>query len=446
MSQPAQSTSPHLKTLSRDPTAEPVEPENLTTGPTQRHRTPLFALFGGNAISMIGNGITAIAIPWFVLETTGSAAKTGLVGFAGMLPFVLAGFFGGAIVDRLGHKRASVIADIASGITVGMIPLLYHTVGLAFWELIVLVFLGALLDTPGRTARVALMPNLAARAAVSLERVNAADQMLNSATLLVGPTLAGLLIALLGTSNVLWLDAASFAVSALLIASLVPPPPFVKEDRTTSYLEEVREGLRFIRDDNLLRAILAPATVVNFLMTPLFGVVLPVYAARTYGNAVAYGALIAGFGGGTLAGSIVYGVVVERLPKRVTTVAAFALGGSPIWILAFQPSLPISIGLIALTGLALSPLNPIVGTVLLKRTPERLRGRVLGAVTSLATILSPLGIITFGFALDWAGLGIALIGISAGLMLVGLYVAREPAFKELDARNNVLSGVQIRNL
>src|SRR4030042_261602 len=129
-----------------------------------RSRLPLLALLAANAVSMVGNMLATVAIPWFVLETSGSAAKTGLVGFFTILPVVLTGLLGGALIDRLGYRRTSILADLASGASVALIPLIHATLGLQFWHLIILVFLGALLDAPGGTARSALGPDLAARA------------------------------------------------------------------------------------------------------------------------------------------------------------------------------------------------------------------------------------------------------------------------------------------
>src|SRR5437868_3420409 len=114
-----------------------------------------------------------IAIPWFVLQTTGSASKTGLTAAVTALPAVISAFFGGVIVDRIGYRRTSVLADLASGTAVALIPLLSATTGLAFWQLLVLVFIGNLLDAPGATSRLALSPDLAELAGVSLDRVAA---------------------------------------------------------------------------------------------------------------------------------------------------------------------------------------------------------------------------------------------------------------------------------
>ena len=114
--------------------------DSRTTGPTRR--IPILALLGANAISETGNVLAFVAIPWFVLQTTGSAAKTGLTGGAFLLAAVVAGVAGGPVIDRMGFKRTSIVADLASAVTVALIPLLYYTIGLAFWQLLALVFLG----------------------------------------------------------------------------------------------------------------------------------------------------------------------------------------------------------------------------------------------------------------------------------------------------------------
>ena len=199
-----------------------------------RRRAPVYALMAGGAVSLVGNQLTAVAIPWFVLQTTGSAARTGLVAFFTLLPTIVAMVFGGALADRLGHRRMSVVSDLLSAATVAAIPLLHQTVGLPFGVLLALVFLGALLDAPGGTARSALIPDAAALAGLPLERVNGAFQAIQSLAGLVGPLLAGLLIAVMGESNVLWFDAATFVVSAAAVGFFVPAPPRVAAAGTST--------------------------------------------------------------------------------------------------------------------------------------------------------------------------------------------------------------------
>ena len=119
----------------------------------RREQIPLVALYTANAISMVGNVLMVLAVPWFVLQTTGSAEKTGVTGFFEALPIALAAFLGGTVVDRVGYKRSSNIADLGGGVTVALIPILYAMGALEFSTLLALVFIGNLLDAPGSTAR-----------------------------------------------------------------------------------------------------------------------------------------------------------------------------------------------------------------------------------------------------------------------------------------------------
>src|SRR5690348_12732009 len=188
----------------------------IVQGPNNKQRIPLFAFFTANLISYVGDRLTLLAIPWFVLQTTGSVTKTGITAFFVTLPNILSAFLSGLLVDRLGYKRTSVLGDLASGISTLLIPLLYVTVGLAFWQLLILVFFGGLLKAPGETARYSLLPDLGKAAQLPMERVNSIGDGLIRVSGLLGSPLAAALIVLIGTSNLLWLDAASFFLSALL--------------------------------------------------------------------------------------------------------------------------------------------------------------------------------------------------------------------------------------
>src|SRR5699024_5897530 len=111
--------------------------------------------------------------------------------FAGALATTLSLLFGGPLVDRIGYRRASIIGDLASAASVVAIPALYQTVGLAFWQLLVLVFLGALLDIPASVARFSVLPDFAKRAAMRPERAYAVSETLLSTAPLAGPPVGG---------------------------------------------------------------------------------------------------------------------------------------------------------------------------------------------------------------------------------------------------------------
>src|SRR5215469_16994963 len=104
----------------------------VAAGTAHRTRLPLAAFFLGSVISYVGDTLTLLAIPWFVLQTTGSVTQTGITAFFSVTPMALSAFFGSALVDRWGYKRTSVLGDLASGLTVALIPLLHATGGLGF--------------------------------------------------------------------------------------------------------------------------------------------------------------------------------------------------------------------------------------------------------------------------------------------------------------------------
>ena len=400
-----------------------------------RRRIPILALLAANAVSETGNVLAFVAIPWFVLQTTGSAVRTGLTGAAFLLAAVMAGIFGGPVVDRIGFKRTSIVADLAGAVTVALVPLLYHTVGLRFWQLLVLVFLGGFLDAPGHTARQSLVPDLAGRAGMGIERANSAFQGIQFASLLLGPPLAGLLITLFAPGNVLWIDAATFVVSAALVATLVPaaaPRSDTGARRAGRYLAELAEGLAFIRRDRLVVWMFGIGVVANSLAVPLFAVVLPFFAREAYGSALDLGLMLGGFGSGALAGTVLYGIFGDRLPRRTTLVSAISLLGVPFWVLVATPQLGVAIGALFVAGFALGPPNPLTYSVLQERTPPRMLGRVLGAGVSLSMIGAPAGMVLCGYALEILGLRPTLVGISACYLAVGLLAFLSPALHELD--------------
>jgi MFS family permease len=392
---------------------------------TPPSKIPFASLLAANTISAVGNTLTMLAIPWFVLQTTGSAAKTGISGFFTVLPAALSAFFGGGLVDRLGFRRTSILSDVASGVAVALVPVLYAYGLLHFWALLACVFAGALLDAPGATARESLIPLAAERAGIRLERANALFQSAHRFSSLVGPPLAALLIVALGASNVLWVDAATFAVSAIVVRLGVERDARAKATGE-SYLERMRTGLRFLRDDRLILTITATIAVTNFLDTPIFAVVLPVYSSQQFGSAGPLGLAIGCFGAGALAGGLLYGAIGHRASRRALLLGGFATIGLSIWLLALLPSLATMLGSLAVIGLAAGPINPILMTIFQERVPREIYGRVLGTIVAIALSAAPFGILVVGYAIEWFGLEATLLTMACGYAIVsaGMLVSR----------------------
>jgi MFS family permease len=406
----------------------------------QKNKFPILSLFIANAISLVGNMLSAIAIPWFVLQTTGSATQTGITGFFTVLPVVLAGLFGGTLVDRLGYKRTSIIADIASGVTTALIPLLYFTVGLEFWQLMVLVFLGALLDAPGSTARSALLPELAEMAQMPIERATSLLHMIERGARLIGAPLGGLLIALVGTENVLWLDAASFFISAGIVAVTINVHQTVQQEEKQpggNYFDELREGLRFIYTDRLMLAIVIMIMLTNFLDAMFSGVVQPVFVKQVYGQALDLGLLIAANGGGAVIGALIFSAVGPRLPRHAVFVFGFVLTSLRFFLYAMYPPLWVTVAFVILFSMGAGPLNPILGAVEYERIPKNMRGRVGGAISAGAWSAMPLGMLMGGVLTERWGIHPMLIGLGIIYLITTLSMAFIPAMKEMNRKEPV---------
>jgi len=392
---------------------------------------PIRVLLLTSLVSILGNQLTGLAVPWFVLETTGSASKTGITAAVTVIPVIIATFFGGALVDRTGYRGLSVFSDLASAMTVAAVPLFYLTTGLSFPGLLILMFLGAIFDAPGSTARGAMIPQLAQRSGVPLERINANFGMIGAASSLFAAPLAALLIAWLGPVTVLWFNAGTFVFSGLAVFLLIPAL-----DRAgasgESFMADVKVGLRYVADKALIRTIVWAALVINMLFAPLFGVAIPYFANQELQSVRALGIMLGGEGLGALAGSFLYGRLSARFKRRTFLLAAVLLLTLPVFPLATLPAEWAATGLLALVGIGSGLVNPMIGTFLQLTTPARLLGRVSGLVRAGAMVATPVGLVVGGTMIAVLSLSgtILLIGSALAIVLAVLWVNR--SLHELD--------------
>jgi MFS family permease len=414
-------------------------------------RRPLFALFTANAVSAVGDVLAFLAVPWFVLQTTGSLTQTGLTAACTTAGVAVSAFFGATVVDRLGYRRASVISDLASGIGIALIPLLYLLGYLPFPALLALVFLAGFFTTPGGTARTALVPDLAELAHARMERVTATADGIRRVSLFFGAPLAGLLIAFSGTSNLLWIDAATFVFSALLIGLAVPirggqvergasapTAAGAVESRTPAarvgrYLADLGGGARFIARDGVLLSILTVVMLTNLLDAGLSGVLAPAYIRQIFGDPVVLGSMVAVFGGAAFLGTLIFGAIGHRLPRRPTFGIGYTLGGGTrFFALALVPVVPILLAVQAVTGLCLGPINPLIGTLSYERIPAELRARVFGTTTAGAMLGTPLGALLAGYCAAWIGTQMTLLAFGAVYLLATLSLLVNPALRGME--------------
>jgi MFS family permease len=399
-------------------------------------RRPVLGLLAANAVSAMGNATSSVALAWFVLETTGSAALMGIAAAAISIGGVFASVLGGPVVDRLGLKRVSIGGDLGAAIAVALIPALHLAGILTFWQLVVLAFLMSAVNTQGDTARFALMPLLANRADMTMERANSADRAIARGAQIAGPLLAGVLIALIGPVNVLFFNAATYVLSATIVAFAVPRAATVvreAEAPRAGYVAELREGLRFVRGNRLILSLVLVSTLANFLDIPLFSVIMPVYAQTFYGTAASLGVLLSAIAGGALVGTLIFAAVGRNWPRRRTFLLALVVAPALFYTaLAVTPALALLVVLAALAGGITGPVTPVLLTVVQSETPPELSGRVFGALSAIAGLGVPIGSVLWGLAIEGFGLIPTIVAMGVIYVVAVGAMSLNPALRGMD--------------
>ena len=388
----------------------------MTDTPRPRRAViPLAGVLGSTALSITANSIVAVAVPWLVLERTGSAALAGLAGAAAIAPLAFSAVFGGALIDRVGRRRSSIVADVLSALAVAAIPLAELTVGLGIPLLLVLVALGAVFDSPGAAARESLRPDVARHGGVPLTRLNAWGEAAEGIGYLAGPGLAGVLLIVIGGFGTLWTSVVLFGLAAVLTAVTIPRH-LAPRPRPEPYLRSVVEGLRYVLRDPTLRAVTLTAAVLWVFVLPFETVVLNAHLQAT-GQAAAFGIILAAYAGGGIAGALAYGALANRLSSRATLVGGLAAAGLFLGAFALLPPVGVMVALALVAGVVTGPINPVCSLIIQTRTPERLRGRVIGSYTALSLAAGPLGLLAVGPLVDAFGPAVGFVVIGVGCLL-----------------------------
>jgi len=380
----------------------------------------LLGLVTAELISLTGSSMTFVALPWFVLATTGSTAKMGWVLAAEMLPIAIFGIPAGTLISRLGGKRTMLISDAARGPLMLVIPILHHSGHLSFPALLGTTFAIGIFAAPYFASSRLVVPEVAGENEQAVASVNAVLSGANQVTQLAGPVLAGVLIAATSPATVLVVDGCTYVFSFLTIALVVRAGRRVEG---TERSRGVLAGLKFLMGDSLLGPLMIAACLINFVAQ---GIILGVQGLAYFrydANAQVLGFLFGSFGVGALLGSL----VAQQATRKVDLLklAAVAIAAMPLPLFLLAPSLPWGAAMVVVAAFAFfTPLvnAPVIG-MLTVRTPAELRPKVMTAVMTVATMAGPFGFIAAGYALRHVDLGPFFLVLPALLTLGGLAMA-----------------------
>ena len=412
-----------------------------------RNRGPILLLESSTLISAVGNGVMLVALPWLVIEQTGSAGAAGLVSAVALLPLLVSSVFAGTLVDIVGRKPTAVGSDILSGLAVAAIPLVDLVSDLTLGWIVVLAMIGATFDPAGYTARETMLPEAATRAGWRLDRVNGLHEALFGVAFIIGPGLGGLMIGWFGPLTAMWVTAGGFAASSVL-ATLIRGLPGAGRPPEHAAMAGVwrgtAEGFRFVWGDPALRslALLTCAIVAAYL--PFESVILPVYF-ESQGAPERLGLIVTAMSAGGILGAVLHARVVDLVGRHAVFVWAVFTACALLGVLAFFPPFWVMVVISFAVGLLYGPVNPIGNLAMQVLTPEQLRGRVVGIITSTAYAAGPLGLLIAGPLVEWQGVrtaalvfaALVIAAAAAGFLMPGLR-----RLDDLDVRLAVPSGTE----
>ncbi|MGW3683528.1 MFS transporter [Streptomyces prasinus] len=409
--------------------------------PGKRSLRPLAGVLAAMAVSLTGTRISVVALPWFVLVTTGSATQTGLVAFCEMTPYVVVKAFTGPLVDRLGPRAVSWTTDLASATVAAAVPLLHALDLLSFPLLLVLVALIGAARGPGDLAKEVMVPEAAERGRVPLERATGLSGVIERLASTVGLVIGGSLVALLGPLTALAVNAGCFALGSVIVTLALPrgtghtaeeaPSPAGRTE--PGYWRRFDEGFTFLRGEPLLLTVIVMVGITNLLDAAITSVLLPVWAGESGNGPAAIGLTGSVMGAAGVGGSLIAAMVAHRLRRRMVVLTGFLLAGAPRFlILAFDAPPGVVIAVFAVSGFGAGFINPVLGAVLVERVPRRMLGRVNALGDSLAWAGIPLGGLLAGAAVTAVGLVPVLLACGTAYFLTTNLAGLRPEWREMD--------------
>ncbi|WP_223838864.1 MFS transporter [Nocardiopsis deserti] len=431
----------------------------------RRSATVYFASYG---LSLLGKGIASVVMPLLVLDRTGDVLAAGVLATATTAASALAGLVSGLLVDRIDRRGVSVVSDLLAALSVAALPVVDALWGLNMAWFLALAVVGAVIRVPGMTAQETLLPALAGlgagrpdradrpggRAGAAgpgrLDRLIATRETMGNVLLLAGPGLGGLLVGLLGLSPALLLVTAATSLLAAAMTLLLDPRagrvvrrrPDPADTVGTSgaaafggpvrrAVTDLADGWRFLVRTRLLLGTTLVSAVLVAVLSSLQTTLMPAYFTGQDLPGLT-GLTLSALAAGSIAGSALYAATAGRVRRRGWFV--LGMGGTLVGFGAIgtMASPWLVLGAAALVGLTFAPASAVLGVLTVEATPDRMRGRVLGAQNTVmlaapALTSAPIAALATAAGLPVAG---AVLAVLAGVTAIAALVA--PVFRSLD--------------
>ena len=364
----------------------------------------------GGTISLLGDQFYLVALPWLVLQQTGSAVVMGAIMMAGAIPRALLMLMGGAVSDRMSARKIMIATAMARTICVTVIAVLVWLRVLRTWELYALAVAFGVADAFAVPAQTAYMPSLLKRE--QLVAARSVSQSTAQMTTIVGPVPAGFVIKTLGVAWAFLVDAISFL---FIIGALwkLPDPPKSQTARK-GMLHSIVEGIAYVGKDVPLRSLMLLVTILNFCIAGPVSIGLAYLSKTRFGSPAEYGIAISAVAAGSLLGALLAGVWKIRQRGMMILLVSLALGvclGSigllgKVWSIA---------SVLLVMGAAAGIVNIHIGAWVMQRIDVAVRGRVASVLMLASYGITPISLAVAGFLVAWS---LKLMFLLAGGLMV----------------------------
>ncbi|MES2477078.1 MAG: MFS transporter [Verrucomicrobiota bacterium] len=420
-------------------TPRPTETAELpSTGPGDLRRQPVgqigwrqaFRAFGhrnyriffaGQVISLIGTWLQSTAEGWLVYDLSGSSVALGLIRFANMLPFALLALWGGIMADRRSKREILLYTQSASMLLALLLAALVYFELIQVWQVAVIGFLLGTVNAFDVPARQAFVVELVGKEDL-INGIALNSSMFNLARV-VGPAVAGLLIGAVGVAGCFLLNAVSY-IAVIVGYSRLKLPPFEPKHDHPPFTEAIREAFAYITSNGPLRAIMILVSTFSVFGVS-YVVVMPVFAKDVLGgDAKAFGILMACNGCGALIGGIGLATFGHLLSRRKLIYTG--LFGCCLLLIAFSFSrvFLLSCGLLMAAGFFMIIFMATANTATQLRSPDALRGRIMGFYSLCFLGMSSVGSLITGFLAQALGAPAAVATGASICIVIGLLVFR----------------------
>ena len=388
----------------------------------------------GQLVNLLGDWMQQTAQAWVVWEMTHRATALGIVGFLSQIPFFIFGPWVGIFADRFNKRTILLVTQILAALLAVMLAVLIQTHELQIWHIYVLAFLLGTVTAFNVTAEQAFIGDIAGTG--NIHQAITLNNTVNQLTRLTGPALAGWLIASIGTAPAFWFNAATVVVSIICI--LMIRSKRATEKKTAGGLQQFKEGLTFLKSQQLLRLIILFALIQTFFGMSIVQL-LPAFASITLnGDARTLGSLMGAAGAGALVGLVLVLPFVQQIKKPCMAIAGAVIWAG-LWYILFSFSRSLPVAMLCQFMASLGAANVITMSLGLAQelTPAPMRARILSTLMMIIFGLQPAASYLVSRSADKIGISNMMMVNGTVMIIVPVLLLALPQLRKLNAKAKI---------